>query len=561
MLNSLSIRNVVLIDSLDLDLVNGLNVFTGETGAGKSILLDSLSLALGARADSGLVRHGCREAIVTASFSVGLSHPVGMVLSAHGFEFDGEIILRRVVSSDGRSKAFVNDQPVSISFLKSVGDSLIEIHGQFASHRLLNPATHLETLDNYCGAEDVQTDCRRSFHHWQYKKKQRDDAERMLMCAKKEEEFLRSAIDDLEQLHPEVDEEETLIQRRTMLMNSEKIMSALNVSYAVLGDEATGAERQIGQALTQLERANQWSEGSLSGILDTVGQVASLLADSLSELEREMEKWGDISELPQIDDRLFALRDRSRKHQVSISELPNLLIDLKKKLACVEQGEDTIVSLRKEEEKARLDYIACAQKLSAKRLAAAKDLDKAVKTELPALKLGKAVFKTELFDLPEDEWNENGMNRASFWVSTNAGTPPAPIHKVASGGELARFMLALKVNLAKTDQMGILVFDEVDSGVGGATAAAVGDRLRQLAKMCQVLVVTHSPQVAAFGQSHYTVSKKETENNIVVTQVEALTFDERLDELARMLSGEKMTQTARVMAQELLETCSKISDN
>lgn len=561
MLNSLSIRNVVLINALDLDMANGLNVFTGETGAGKSILLDSLSLALGARADSSLVRHGCREATVTASFTVGLSHPVGMVLSGHGFEFDGEVILRRVVSNDGRSKAFINDQPVSISFLKSVGDSLIEIHGQFASHRLLNPATHLETLDSYCGAEEAQTDCRRTFNHWQYKKKQRDDAERMLICTKKEEEFLRSAIEDLEQLNPKIGEEENLVQRRSMLMNSEKIMSALNTSYAILGDETTGVERQLGQALTQLERANQLADGALCSVLDTVGQAASLLADSLSELERETEKWGDISELPQIDDRLFALRDRARKHQVSISELSNLLVDLKNKLSCIEQGEDTIVSLRKEEEKARLDYITCAQKLSERRQVAAKDLDNAVKAELPALKLGKAVFKTELIDLPEDEWNEAGMNRASFWVSTNAGVPPAPLHKVASGGELARFMLALKVNLAKTDQMGILVFDEVDSGVGGATAAAVGDRLRQLSKMCQVLVVTHSPQVAAFGQTHYTVSKKEVENNIVITQVEALTFDERLDELARMLSGEKTTQTARTMAQELLETCFKISDN
>lgn len=561
MLNSLSIRNVVLIDTLDLELAGGLNVFTGETGAGKSILLDSLSLALGARADSGLVRHGCREAAVTAVFSVGLSHPAGVLLSAHGFDFDGGIILRRVVSNDGRSKAFINDQPVSVAFLKAVGDSLVEIHGQFASHRLLNPATHLETLDNYCGSIESQAACRRAFHHWQYKKKQRDEAERMLMCAKQEEEYLRSAIADLEQLHPEADEEERLVQRRTMLMNSEKIMAALNASYAILGDEATGADRQIGRALTQLERANQWADGSLDGVLETLGQAANLLADGLSALERETEKWGDVSELPQIDDRLFALRDRARRHQVTIAELPGVLVDFKKRLSCVEQGEEAIVALRKEEESARLDYITCAQKLSAERRAAAVKLDQAVKAELPALKLGKAVFQTELTDLAEDDWNESGMNRAAFLVSTNTGIPPAPIHKVASGGELARFMLALKANLAKSDQTGTLVFDEVDSGVGGATAAAVGDRLRRLADMCQVLVVTHSPQVAAFGQAHYTVRKDENATKGVVTRVEALTFGERLDELARMLSGEKMTQTARTMAQELLDTCSRISGN
>ncbi len=560
MLTRLSIRNVVLISQLDLDMESGLQVFTGETGAGKSILLDSLSLAIGMRADAGLVRHGCSEASVTAVFSVGLSHPAGLLLTTHGLSCDGEIILRRVLMSDGRSKAFINDEPVSIGFLKSVGESLVEIHGQFASHRLLNPASHLDTLDGYQALLNEVTDCRRAFRQWQYKKRQRVEAEQHLMQAQKEEAFLRGAIADLEALAPEPEEEARLIERRTTLMNSEKILSSLNTAYTILNDETSGVQGQVMSALAQLERVEQWAGDGFRDVLETLTQASALIGDSVGSLERETEKWGDISELPQIDERLFALRDCARMHQVAIAELPAVLVELKGRLDCLEQGEETIVVLRKEEERARLEYMSCAQTLSAKRREAAMKLDEAVGAELPALKLEKAVFKTEVTELPEDEWQESGINRVVFLVATNKGTPLAPIHKVASGGELARFMLALKVNLAKADQIGTLVFDEVDSGVGGATAAAVGARLAKLADERQVLVVTHSPQVAAFGRAHYTVQKEETEEG-VVTHVEILAFNERQDELARMLSGAKMTKTARIMAQELLDTCLKMSKN
>ena len=556
MLTRLSVRQIVLIEKLDLDFNSGLTVFTGETGAGKSILLDSLSLALGARADVGLIRHGEKEASVTACFSLNMVDSVGILLAEHGISFDGDLILRRTLSADGRSHAFVNDEPVSIGFLRKLGDFLVEIHGQFASHRLLNPATHLDTLDMYGSLTDSHTNCRHAYQIWQYKKEERNTAEQALMQAQKEEEYLRHAVVDLEKLNPLPDEEEQLIQKRTALMNSEKIVTALNTAYAVLSDEDMGCIKRLGEVLKQLEHANAWADNSLSDISEQTSHALALIEDTAGTLEKNMEKWGNISELPEIDDRLFSLRDMARKHQVPISELPDLLVKLKEQLVCLEIGEAGLMTLRQEEEKSRLEYLACAEKLSKERLETAIRLDRAVSCELPSLKLSKAQFKTQIDRLPEELWNESGFDKVSFLVSTNKGTPLAPIHKIASGGELSRFMLALKVNLAMADDVGTLIFDEVDSGVGGATADSVGARLQQLAETHQVLVVTHSPQVAAYGQSHLTV-RKEEKDSVVLTQVMHLTGQERTDEIARMLSGAEITQTACSMAQELLSTCSK----
>lgn len=560
MLINLSIRNVVIIDKLDLSFDSGLTVLTGETGAGKSILLDSLSLVLGARADVSLVRHGEKEASVTASFLLPLSHKIGEVLSKHGYDFEGEIILRRIVSNEGRSRAFLNDEPISVSFLKEVGELLAEIHGQFASYRLLNPITHLETLDRYGSLSENLKNCRHLFSQWQYKKRKRDEAEQNFMQAEKEEEFLRNAVADLEQLNPQVGEEENLITRRTRLMNSEKITTALNTVYAILADENMGCLKNLGSAQSQLEHVDYLSEGGFYDVLEQISQSIVLVEDSVSSIEKQIEKFGDVSELPAIDDRLFALRDMARKHRVEISELPDLLLALKKKLTQLELGEDAIIKLRQEEEKARQDYLLCAKELSHQREKIAERLDKAVAKELPALKLGKATFKTEKTLLDEADWNEQGMDRISFLVSTNKGTPLAPIHKIASGGELARFMLALKVNLAMADETETLVFDEVDTGVGGATAAAVGARLNKLSETHQILVVTHSPQVAAYAENHLTVQKQENGEQIRTT-VEVLDGQNRQDEIARMLSGEKITDTATHMAKELLETCVKNKKN
>jgi len=556
MLTGISVRNIVLIDKLDLEFSDGLTVFTGETGAGKSILLDSLALALGVRAEAGLVRHGEKEASVTAVFSVPISHSVGALLSSHGYNFSGEVILRRVVSRDGRSRAYVNDEPVSIGFLKSVGDLLVEIHAQFASHKLLNPATHLETLDLYGNLSKLVSDCRHAYNQWQYKKRERVEAERTFIQAKEEETFLKESVSDLEKLNPMPDEEETLVARRSKLMNSEKIVTALNRAHELLSDENIGGLKIMAQALSQLEYADNFSDHELSSLVEQFSQSFSIFSDSVSEIEKEQEKWGDISELPMIDDRLFALRDMARKHQVTISQLPDLLQQLKSKLTQLELGETAIDTLRSEEERERLNYITIAEKLSTARSEAAIRLDTSVTKELPTLKLNKAEFKTEIIRLTEDEWAEKGMDRVLFLVSTNKGVPLSPIHKIASGGELARFMLAVKVNLAAADDIDTLIFDEVDSGIGGGTAAAVGERLRRLAEHHQVLVVTHSPQVAAYAQSHFAISKEEKDQS-VLTQVNLLDNIGRQDEIARMLSGEKTTKTAVTMAKELLSTCLK----
>lgn len=559
MLSALSIRNVVLIEKLDLDFQKGLCVFTGETGAGKSILLDSLSLVLGARADSSLVRHGCDGLSVTASFSVSLAHPVLKVLLEQGLITDSEedIILKRTVSKEGKSKAFINDQPVSVSLLKNIGDSLVEIHGQFASHHLLNPAVHLDVLDAYGHLTETVANCRRAYRMWQYKKSLRDDAEQRLMQAKQEETFLKDSIEDLRSLNPIEGEEEELTQKRAVLMNAEKIIAGLNTVYQLISDDSQGAMRQIGQALWQLDKINALSDGEFNDIFTLAEQSELALADATAGLERAMQNWGDVSQLPQIDDRLFALKDMARKHHVSVADLNGLLADFEQKLATLENGHNEIASLQKDEENARLTYIECAQKLSAERLKTAKNLDKAVASELPALKLSKASFLTQIQEVPSHEWNEHGIDKVVFMVSTNTGVPFAPIHKVASGGELSRFMLALKVNLAASERLSTLVFDEVDTGIGGATAAAVGERLAKLADECQVLVVTHSPQVAAFGAYHYVVGKSE-QNKTVITHVKCIENDDRLMEIARMLSGAEITESGKQMAQELLaKSCKK----
>lgn len=553
MLTSLSIRNVVLIDKLDLVFEEGLCVFTGETGAGKSILLDSLSLILGSRADTGLIRHGQTQLSVTAGFTLSDQSTVWTLLEDQGIDISEKtLLIRRTINIDGKSKSFVNDEPVSISFLKTLKDQLIEIHGQFATHRLLNPATHLSVLDAY-GQLSVQASaCRRAFEQYKEAQHQLKEAEHQLENAQAEKTFLIESIQDLENLNPQPEEEEILTEKRTMLMNSEKILSCTDTAYQLLTDDQKGIIRQLALTGRQLEKAAQYAEGIFQEMAETIYQAQESLADISCQLETTTEKWGDISELPLIDERLFKLRHMARKHQTDIASLPALLEKFKIDLSELEKGTQTIESLKQTESKTKEAYLKQAKALSAARQKTARELDMRVAKELPDLKLEKAVFKTLIETKDETEGNENGIDMVTFLVSTNKGMPLAPLNKVASGGELSRFMLALKVNLAKAEATPTLIFDEVDSGIGGATADAVGSRLKRLAQECQVLAVTHSPQVASHGRHHWTVSKSEQKNGIV-TQVKKLTAAERLQELARMLSGAQITQTAEIMAQELLE--------
>lgn len=552
MLSSLSIRNVVIIDKLDLSFDKGLCVFTGETGAGKSILLDSLSLVLGARAEAGLVRHGETQLSVSATFTLPSQHVVWHLIDEQGITIDGnELFLRRVVTHDGKSKAFINDEPVSVSFLKKIGEMLVEIHGQFATHGLLNPSTHLGILDTYAGLGQIKRNVSDLYQRYQDCQEELINVEKRLSDSAKEEEFLKNAIRDLDILNIQPDEEETLTVRRTQLMNSEKIITGVDTAYQIINSEEQGLLRQMSLVSRQLEKVSQYLPERFEMLVRSVHEAQEIMVDVSGELENIGEETGDVSELSQIDNRLFLLKDIARRYQVSVSELPIFLDKCRMQLEQLEKGEDYVRQCRQKVAEARQQYLAEAHILSDNRRKSAQKLDKAVANELSALKLEKATFYTHIVS-DDNQVSPEGVDVVAFMVSTNVGTPPALLHKVASGGELARFMLALKVNLAQAEITDTLIFDEVDSGVGGATAAAVGERLGRLGQDCQVLVITHSPQVAAFGVQHCTVVKNVTGSK-TVTHVRVLNNEERLIEIARMLSGAQTTQTARVMAQELLD--------
>ena len=553
MLATLSIRDVVLIEKLDLAFGDGLTVLTGETGAGKSILLDSLSLAIGARADSALVRKGADRGTVTAAFEVAADHPALAVLRDQDMEIEEDhLVLRRVVQADGRSRAYVNDQPVSVATLRAVGDLLVEIHGQFESHSLLNPATHRPVLDAH-GAlgpdlEATATACRT----WKQARDAHAEAAAALDRARAEEDYLRHAVAELSALAPEAGEEDSLAASRAVMMHTEKLLEALNGAMADLTSRAD-VEAALRSAQRQLERVAEHAEGRLDPATAALERAAVEVNEAVAELERASSSVEvDPGELERTEERLFALRDMARKHHTEVDALPALLESKEAELAAVDQGTDRIAALARAEAEARDAYLDTARSLSRKRKAAGEALDAAVQAELPPLKLDRAGFMTVVEDLPETQWGEYGIDRVEFRVATNPGAAPGPLQKVASGGELARFMLALKVLLAASSPVSTLVFDEVDTGIGGATAHAVGERLGRLGAEEQVLVVTHSPQVAARGVHHLTVEKAEADEGMA-TRVRPLTGEERREELARMLSGATITDEARAAARTLLD--------
>ncbi len=554
MLSRLSVRDVVLIEKLDLDFAGGLCVFTGETGAGKSILLDSLALAMGARSDSGLVRHGAKQLSVAAEFVLSPDHRVFRHLEDQGIVCeDGEpLVLRRVVSADGKSKAFVNDQPVGAGLLRRIGDDLVEIHGQFATHGLLNPATHKGVLDAYGRLEPLGEACRRAYAAWQEKIREHAAARDDLARAQAEEDFLRHAVEELTLFAPGVGEETELAEKRALMMNSEKLIEGLNTAREALFDRSV--DKALRQARRQMENLARLIEGRFEPIIEALDRASNELNEAGMMLESECRNVDlDPREQEQTEERLFALRALARKHQVEPDALPGLLEDFQNRLAALDKGSTDLIRLAREEEARRITYADAAKALSSARRRAAAELDKAVMKELEPLKLGKAVFITEVSALPENEWNADGMDRVVFTATTNPGMPAGAISRIASGGELARFMLALKVNLAQAENIPTIVFDEVDTGIGGATATAVGERLARLAgESCQVLVITHSPQVASFGAHHFIVSKAEEDRGRVVTSVGELTGTERREEIARMLSGALVTDASRAAADDLL---------
>ncbi len=552
MLLGLTIREIVLIDRLDLAFRPGLCVLTGETGAGKSILLDALGLAVGRRGEAGLVRKGAVEAAVTAEFAVGRNHPAHAILREAGFDHDSEtIVLRRMLRADGRSRAFVNDEPASIGLLRQLGDSLVEIQGQSEQRGLLDPANHRTILDAFAGDTGAEAAMRQCWRNWRAASLRQEQAASLADASRAEEDMLRHHLAELDALAPEPGEEDRLAGRRSLLQNAERLGETLNEAISELGGGA-GAQAALARATRRLERARERAQGLLDEALAAAERAAAETAEALSLLEaaaRSLEL--DPRELETVEERLFALRATARKHQVAVVDLPALRAALAARIAAMEAGVEDAAALSRVSAAARNEFVGAAERVSRARAEAARLLDSGVAAELTPLRLDKARFRTVLTALAEPDWGEHGCERVHFEIATIPGAPFGPLARIASGGELSRFMLALKLVLAGTASVPTLIFDEVDSGIGGAVAAAVGERLQRLGTSLQVLVVTHSPQVAARGAHHWRVAKRLSERQ-TITLVEELDPDTRQEEIARMLSGRIVTAEARAAAASLI---------
>ncbi|MEE9314744.1 MAG: DNA repair protein RecN [Rhizobiaceae bacterium] len=553
MLSALSIRDIVLIRSLDIDFNAGLAVLSGETGAGKSILLDSLSLALGARGDGDLVRVGQDKGQVSAIFDVPTNHAVFDYLEENDLLQGGRdegIILRRSQNADGRTRAYVNDRAVSVSLLKSVGKMLVEIHGQHEERAMVDPSAHRELVDAFGDLQKDVLQVGASYKLWRAAARDLDTLKARIKKAAEDAEYLRSSVDELSVLSPKEGEEEELAGRRQTMMAAEKIATDINEAYEVLAGPASPQPTLI-SAMRKLER----KADSAPGLLNTAIEAFGVALDGLSQAESELEhalrlSEFDPQELDNAEERLFALRAASRKYKVPVEELSAHAAKLTQDLADLDAGEEKLELLEKEVAEKRATLEGHAQVLSAKRKKAGESLSKQVMKELPALKLDQAKFFVEQVVQAEDITAE-GCDTLEFYVQTNPGTRAGAMMKVASGGELSRFLLALKVALADRGSAPTLVFDEIDTGVGGAVADAIGMRLAALSKHVQVLSVTHAPQVAARAADHYLISKGG--GDAVETKVCPILGDERLEEIARMLSGASVTAEARAAAARLLE--------
>jgi DNA repair protein RecN (Recombination protein N) len=552
MLTALSIRDIVLIEKLDLQLSGGLSILTGETGAGKSILLDALGLALGARGDSSLVRAGQEKGSVTASYDLSKDHTALAFLREQDIDIEGDVIVRRIQTKDGSSRATINDQPVSLAVLRQFAAQLVELHGQHADRALVNVNSHRSLLDAFGSLEKqaaVVAGAWSRLSNATAKLREHEDA---LSRAEVERDYLEHSVKELAALAPEVNEEQTLADRRQLMMQSEQFVSALDEAESVLGGE-TAFESRLNAALRRLERRKDGAGGRLDGVCSELDSLLRAFGESSSAIDVARRQFEfDPRDLEKSEERLFALRAAARKFRCKVDDLPVVRDKLESDLQRLEDGSGILMRLQQEEQSARAAYETAADDLSAQRRKVAKQLDKAVQAELPALKLEKAQFETAV-ESDASKPGSSGIDRIEFKVATNPGASLQPLMKIASGGELARFMLALKVVLAAKGSAPVLIFDEIDTGVGGAVADAIGKRLRSLAKNLQILAVTHSPQVAAQANQHFLISKQESKKDKrMATTVVPLTEDARREELARMLSGEIVTEAARAQANELM---------
>ncbi|MBN9600337.1 MAG: DNA repair protein RecN [Afipia sp.] len=552
MLARLSIRDIVLIERLDIDFSKGLAVLTGETGAGKSILLDAFALALGGRGDAGLVRHGAEQGQVTAVFDVPKKHPAAAILRENGLDDTGEMILRRVQFADGRTRAFLNDQTISVQTLKAIGASLVEIHGQHDERALVDTATHRRLLDAFAGLEKNVAAIEEL---WEARRTARQalEAHRENMArAARDADYLRHASDELIALAPRDGEETQLAERRTAMMQGEKISEDLRDALAAVGGPQSPVAA-LAAAVRRLERRTAQAPKLVEDAVKAMDDALNSLAEAEQHLGAAIAAADfDPLELERIEERLFALRGAARKYNTPVDALAALAEKFRADVALIDAGADRLKDLEKAAHAADKAYDEAAQKLSAARLKSAEKLNKAVNAELAPLKLDRAKFITQI-EPDAASPGPQGFDRVEFWVQTNPGTKPGPLMKVASGGELSRFLLALKVVLSDRGSAPTLVFDEIDTGVGGAVADAIGARLARLADKVQVMAVTHAPQVAARADQHLLISKDALDRGRrVATRVDALAADHRREEIARMLAGAEITAEARAAAERLL---------
>ncbi|SHF78658.1 DNA replication and repair protein RecN [Litoreibacter ascidiaceicola] len=546
MLRTLEIRDMLIIDRLELEFQPGLNVLTGETGAGKSILLDSLGFVLGWRGRAELVRAGAEKGEVTAQFDLPSGHAAWAVLEDAGFEHDGELILRRTNYPDGRKQAYINDRRTSGELLRSLSETLVELHGQHDDRGILNPKAHREMLDSFAGLDLSKLGTR-----WQAltaAKRELKRAQKALDEIRAEEEFLRHAVAELDAIDPQPGQEAELDVKRRQMQAGERIRD--DIAKALQGLGLNGAEGLVNDAARWLDGVADQAEGQLDGALSALERTVNELSDAQQVVEAVLDRLQfDPMELEQVEEQLFALRGLARKHDVLADDLAAFAEGLRIRLAALDGGEVELADLRKALDDATATYQEEADRVTKARQSAAAKLDKAMGTELAPLKMERAVFKT---DVTPEAAGPEGKDDVSFTVATNPGAPSGPLNKIASGGELSRFLLALKVCLSGTAEGVTMIFDEIDRGVGGATADAVGRRLKSLADGAQVLVVTHSPQVAALGGHHWRVEKQVRDEQTFST---VIPLDEaaRINEIARMVSGDTVTDAAKDAARSLLK--------
>jgi DNA repair protein RecN (Recombination protein N) len=553
MLARLSIRDIVLIERLDIDFARGLAVLTGETGAGKSILLDAFALALGGRGDAGLVRQGMEQGQVTAAFEVPKSHPAAKLLIENGLDDTGEMILRRVQFADGRTRAFINDQAISVQTLKAVGAALVEIHGQHDERALVDASTHRRLLDAFAGLEKDAAAVEALWTARRAASSALDEHRAGIERAAREADYLRHSSDELTRLAPEAGEETALAERRTTMMQSEKIAGDLQEAQSAVGGQQS-AVPLLAAVARKLERRAANAPQLVQPAIAAIDTAINALAEADQHLSAALAVADfDPAELERIEERLFALRAASRKFLTPVDNLAALAQRFAADLVLIDQGAERLKELEKAVGEADKRFRTAAEKLSAARVKAAEKLNKAVNAELAPLKLERAKFTTQVESAPQDP-GPNGFDRIEFWVQTNPGTRAGPMMKVASGGELSRFLLALKVVLSDRGSAPTLVFDEIDTGVGGAVADAIGGRLARLAQKVQVMAVTHAPQVAARADQHLLISKDALDKGRrVTTRVAALAADKRREEIARMLAGAEITAEARAAAERLMK--------